>query len=122
MQLTAEYFEQIIASLRHDRGGSSRSSERRGMARVGLRAQVTIVPCSAAPEATLAWIRDLSANGIGFMSARMLALDSFALVSLPRRDGTRLNLVYTVVRCVPAGTGQFLVGAHLERVVGREAA
>lgn len=120
MQLSAEQFEQIVASLRNNAGSSLRLHERRTSARAGLRARVTLVPCSAAPQPRLVWLRDLAAGGISFVCPEPLDAGSFVVVSMPREDGSLFNLLYVVVRCRRAGAAQYLCGARLERVVSQE--
>lgn len=120
MQLSAEQFEQIVTSLRNNAGTSLRLHERRGSARAGLRARVTMVPCSDSPRPRPVWLRDLAADGISFVCAEPLVANSFVVVSMPRADGSLLNLLYVVVRCTRAGAGQHLIGARLERVVSQE--
>lgn len=117
MQLSADQFEQIVTQLRS--GQPHRNAERRASPRVGLRAQVSVIPCRTGIRARVhtVWIRDVSAHGINFLFHQPLAAGTYVVLVLPRTKGPTLDLLFVVKRCQPLGNGQVSVGAHLERVI-----
>lgn len=123
MKLTAEQFEQIVASLRSDAGPGGGPQKRRAP-RVGLRAVVTVVPVGGRlptgglpPAARQARVRELSADGIGLVHPGPLSPGSSFVAVLPRGTGEVLGAVYRVTRCDRRGDRDFGVGARLVRMV-----
>jgi PilZ domain len=117
MHLKAEQYERIVAQLR-----SERRHERRGNPRVGLRAQVTLVPCRTGVRACThtVWIRDLSATSVGFIFQEPLEPGTYVVMMLPRTDGPTLDLLFVVRRCSQLNNGQFSIGAGFERLITDE--
>jgi hypothetical protein len=121
MILTADKFEQIVASLK-SYGTTSRSAEKRAAPRVGLRMQIAIVPHTPGEPAKqqFVWLRDISVGGMGFLNSRPMTVGTFLLVCLPKGQKDTLTILYRVVRCVPISDKQFVIGVKLERVIGRK--
>ena len=119
MELRAEQYEQIIAQLPSEFVDRRRSTERRAAPRVGLRAQIQLIPCRAgAPAKVLpAWLRDISHDGIGLILTQALEPGILIVLSLPGSRSRTLELLFHVVRCAPLGNGQFTVGASFRRLV-----
>ena len=117
MLLSAEQYEQICSQLRTLRDNVGRS-ERRSRPRAGLRAQITLLPCRAtASEPRKVWVRDLSPDGIGFISNEMITVGTPLLITLPRPNGDALEVLYITTRAVHLTKDQFSIGARLERVI-----
>jgi hypothetical protein len=123
MHLRADQYQQIVKQLRSETV-SGRSSERRGSPRVGLRAQVRIIPCRTGiePTAITAWVRDVSVEGVGFIFPMALEAGTYLVMSLPIADGEdpTLDLLFVVVRCNPLSNGHFSIGASFQRVITAE--
>jgi PilZ domain-containing protein len=123
MLLTAEQYEQIVRQLRSEQP-RARSSERRGSPRAGLRAQVRVIPCRTSDEASLltAWVRDISADGIGLLLPQRLPAGTYLVLTLPTatRKSATLDLLFLAVRCDPLPNGQFSVGARFQRLITAE--
>ncbi|CAN5611234.1 hypothetical protein BH09PLA1_BH09PLA1_12360 [soil metagenome] len=117
-RLTAEIFEEIIASLRSDR--SVRSNEKRTKPRVGLRSSLEIHPC--APNANIGAtvvvsVRDLSAEGLGFICTRSLPAGMEFIADFQRWEREQLRVKYRVAYCKMISRGMYSVGARLDRVL-----
>src|SRR5215207_7538318 len=97
MRLTAEQFEQILASLKSDTS-RPRSQDKRSSPRVGVRMQATIIPCLPGEDAKphVVWVRDLSVHGIGLVHNDSLPVGSYFLALFQRKAGERLTVLYTV--------------------------
>jgi len=119
MQLRAEQYRQIVEHLRSEIARPGRASERRAAPRVGLRAQIDMIPCrtGAGAQVEQAWVRDISAEGIGLIFHEAVHPGTYVVVTLPAADGASnpLDLLFLVVRCEPLGNGQFALGARLQR-------
>src|SRR5690348_11060532 len=101
-RLTAEMFEQIVASLRSD--GSRRTHEKRKHPRVGLRTTLEILQCPEigeriVPPPAVVSVRDLSADGIGFVSPRSMAANAQFVAEFARSEDTKLRVQYRVAYC-----------------------
>ena len=119
MLLKADLFEQICGELRTIRGQVR--SERRGRPRAGMRVLVTMIPCvgdDAQPRKV--WVRDLSRDGIGFISTESIAINTPVLITLPRAAGPALEVLYVTTRCSRLDDNQFSVGARLDRLITAE--
>ena len=117
-KLSAELFEQIVASLRSDR--SLRSNEKRRRPRVGLRSTIDVRLC--APRANEAasfsvWVRDISAEGLGLVGARCLELGTEFVADFNRSENEQLRVKYRVAYCKTLSRGLYSVGAKLVLVM-----
>jgi hypothetical protein len=121
MYLKAEQYEQITRQLRSERD-QGRNSERRTSPRAGLRTQVQVIPCRTSGETAplTAWVRDISAEGMGLMLPQAIGDGTYLVVTLPTDSRTTLDLLFVCVRCEPLGNGQFAVGARFQRVITAE--
>jgi hypothetical protein len=114
MELTAETYRSILASLRSD-PRSNKSTEKREAPRVGLRSKITVVPDGGKSVST--WCRDLSINGIGLVHGRPMKLGSQFVAMLPTRGKDPMPVVYTVVNCRAISDSLFSIGASLDRII-----
>jgi hypothetical protein len=116
MQLTSEQFHEIISSLKSDA-----LSGRRAAPRVGLRLQVTIIPCTQTNvvEQTV-WLRDLSVSGMGFIHNRSLPVGGFLVTRFQRDQGDAIAVLVEVTRCKQVGPMSFEIGTRIERDVTRD--
>lgn len=119
MELRAEQYEQIVSDLRSKFADRRRSNERRAAPRVGLRAQIRLIPCrtGAPAKVLLAWVRDISPDGIGLILREALKPGILIVLSLPGSRSRTLDLLFHIVRCTPLSNGQFSVGASFRRLV-----
>ena len=116
MPLTSEQFHDIISSLKSDA-----LAGRRAAPRVGLRLQVTLIPCTETNvEEQTVWLRDLSVSGMGFIHNRPLQVGGFLVMRFPRDAGEAIALLVEVTRCRQVGPMSFEIGTRIERVVTRE--
>jgi len=117
MKLTAEQFEQIVATLRSDpqiAGGT----EKRRSPRVGVRMTATLVLCSGpTPQRHDARLRDLSQEGVGVLHQQQVPKASRFFLLLDRSTGGTLKVLYQVARCDRCGDRQYLIGGRLERII-----
>lgn len=124
MELRAEQYRQIVAQLRSERAARrGRTGERRGAPRVGLRATVRVIPCRTGTAARVepAWVRDISAEGIGLIFHEAVAPGTYVVVSLPAGEAMPpLDILFLVVRCTDLGGGQFSLGARFQRFIEPE--
>jgi len=112
MNLSAETFERIVASVRTDQ---SVRDERRSSTRVGVRAIVTIYLIrdnDNGLDAAQVTVRDISAGGIGLMYNSMLRVGRRFLIRLPRVDDQPLPLVCVVRQCRAVSPGVHIIGAE----------
>ena len=118
MTLQAEQYEQIIAGLRSERN-RARGCEHRSSPRVGMRMKVSVIPCRTGVRARMheVWLRDISATGVAFVFPEAMAVGAYAVIVLPRAGGSTLNMLFAVTRCHRLSSGQFCVGAKLNRVI-----
>jgi hypothetical protein len=117
-RLTAEIYEQIVASLRSDR--SPRAHEKRHRPRVGLRSSLEIFPCpngAKLPTATVVWVRDVSSDGLGLVSPRAFPLDMDFVAEFDRWERERLRVQYRIAYCKVLSRGLYSVGAKLVKVM-----
>ena len=118
MRLTAEQYEQIVTSLRSD-STRTRHHEKRHSPRVGLRMQVTVIPCVTGQPAKQyeMWVRDLSTNGIGLIGSEPARVGSYFLAVFKRATNETLTVLYRVVNCRQQTDRQYSIGAKLDRVI-----
>jgi hypothetical protein len=116
MQLSAELYHQIVDALRSD---TTRDRDKRTAPRVGLRAQVKVLPPLGvrAPAENLR-CRNLSASGIGLMHNREMRSGSEFVVSLPATGlAAPVHIACIVVHCRKLAPDQFTIGARILRVL-----
>lgn len=118
MELSAEYFTEIVGSLTIEPGPELRPDQRR-QPRAGILAEASIIPLveSSGPSAMTIQVRDLSAAGIGFLNRRKLGLDEqFALV-LPRGNDTPAIVLCAVAFWQPLAADLYAIGARFTRIL-----
>jgi hypothetical protein len=118
MFLGAEQYQNIVSQLRSERA-PRRSLERRNSPRVGLRVPVQVIPCRTGTRAIVqsAWLRDLSAGGVGLIFHQPLEIGSYLVVCFPRKNGPPLDVLFVVSRCVRLNTSHFSIGARFQRII-----
>ena len=121
MFLGAEQYDQIVTHLRSERA-RQRSLERRGSPRVGLRVQVQFIPCRTGGRASVqtAWLRDISAGGVGIVFHEAIETGTYIVVCFPRKKGESLDILFLVTRCSRLSTGHFSIGARFQRAIKPE--
>jgi hypothetical protein len=129
MRLPDALFEQITCSLSggtpaksEPRDGASDGEQRRREPRVGVRADVTIIPLtdhltSAPFEVPL---RDLSSGGVGFLYPGRMGLDEQFVVLLPEGRES-VAVLCQVAYYQPLAEGVYGVGAKFVRVLRQPA-
>lgn len=121
MNLSAELFNQIVEALRSD---SARDRDKRTAPRVGLRAQVTVLPAPGS-RATVERIRcrNLSASGIGLLHTRQIAAGTEFVVRLAATGlAAPVHISCVVVHCNKQGPDMFSIGARIIRVLSSDEA
>jgi PilZ domain-containing protein len=119
-KLTAEAFQSIVKALRSD--DSDSMSEKRSAPRVGLRTQVDIevLPASFSGgvlDTFTAWLRDISADGIGIVTNQHLPRGAEFIASFRReREGT-MRIQYSVAHCKTLSKGLYSIGARVEKTL-----
>ena len=118
-RLTAEMYEEIVASLRSDRNG--RLNEKRKKPRVGLRSSLEVVPCPELGEKArppvIVWVRDVSADGLGLVSARSVPVEMKFVVEFERFERENLRVQYRVAYCKSITRGLYSIGARVVSVL-----
>jgi hypothetical protein len=116
MQLSAELYQQIVDALRSD---SSRDRDKRTAPRVGLRAQVKILPpIGVRAPAELMRCRNLSASGIGLMHNKEMRSGSEFIASLPATGlAAPVHISCIVVHCRKLSPDLFTIGGRIIRVL-----
>ena len=116
MQLTAEQFNGIISSLRSDA-----LAGRRGAPRVGLRLQVTVIPCAETDvvEQTV-WLRDLSVSGMGFVHSQPFAEGTHLVARFHQAGGESIAVLVEVTRCRQLAETSYEIGTRIDRLITRE--
>lgn len=119
-RLTADVFEQIVASLRSD--GGRRMHEKRNRPRVGLRNTLEIMPCPElgaheAPPSAVVWVRDVSCEGLGFVCPCPFPTDMQFIAEFDRSGSPKLRVQYRIAYCKPISSGLHSVGARLVNVL-----
>ena len=115
MSLSADQFTQIVASLKSDAPDKG-SFEKRSAPRVGLRTKITIYMDGDPTRGMDVWIRDLSANGIGFVHGHPLEANREFLIKFPMRGNHSLAVVYSVMHCKDLSKSLFFIGARMDRI------
>jgi hypothetical protein len=122
MKLTAETFEDLVASLRaqHSADNINRKS-----ARVGLHVTANMLVIEEAgvpPERHSVNIRDLSAEGISVLHHAPLRQGRPFVIELQRVSGLPLKLLCVVRHCRMVGTKLFSIGAIFRQTLSNDAA
>ena len=127
MLLSDALFEHVASTLGGEPAAVPAPSapageQRRRESRVGVRAQVTVVPLSDALQIAPfeAPLRDLSAGGIGFVSSRKLSLDDQFVLLLPT-SGESVAVLCQVAHYQPLAEQAFAIGARFVRVLRQPA-
>ena len=115
MALSADQFKQIVASLKSDAPDKG-SFEKRSAPRVGLRTKLMIHIDRDETHGIDVWIRDLSANGVGFVHSAPLEAGREFLIKFPLRGKHSLSVVYSVMHCKDLSKTLFFVGARMDRI------
>ncbi|HWP40009.1 MAG TPA: hypothetical protein VNL70_03715 [Tepidisphaeraceae bacterium] len=117
MLLTADRFEQIVATLKAD---AARLTDKRLAPRVGLRMQMEIIACAGekAGRRYVVWLRNLSSEGMGFVNSQAIPIGTLLVACLARGRYEVLRILYQVVHCTRLADGQHTVGAKLLRILG----
>jgi hypothetical protein len=105
MQLFAEQLGEVLGAL-GDTRVPKRRSEKRSFFRIGARYRVSIRQGTFAVEA---WLRDVSATGVGIHVAHASPppLGATVTLDLPRKDGSTVS-----VACVVRNASQISRGTH----------
>jgi hypothetical protein len=119
MKLSADLFNQITSTLRSD-VHKVKGSEKRAQGRVGLRCSMELTPCvfsdSGSPR-LMVWVRDISATGIGFVSAKPVGSDVEFIAQFERQGEGPLAVLYKVRHVRKISTDLWSVGASFERII-----
>jgi hypothetical protein len=113
MLLTARTLGELVRSLRsHPKG----TAEKRVEMRVGIRTKVGMLlldPATGAGRERLsAWVRDVSAGGVGLLSGRRLKQgETFDLI-MESAGGGEERVPCIITYCQAVGTDLFRVGAR----------
>jgi hypothetical protein len=113
MQLTAEWFDQIVKSLRSDERNSSRHGLRKE-GRVGVRCSVDVIPRVFSDDGETVVrvkIRDISHSGIGFTSRVKMTLGHEMICRLPGDNNSTVEVPMTIRHCNRLAKGLFSIGA-----------
>ena len=130
MLLSGALLEQIKSTLNRVAGApatapaiaAQSTSEQRGEPRVGIRANVTVIPLADRLQtpAFEVSLRDLSAGGIGFVHTEKMALDEQFVVLLP--EGREpVAVLCQVAYYQPLGDRVCAIGARFVRVLRQPA-
>jgi hypothetical protein len=115
LKLTAQLYQEILASLRSD-SPQSRTTEKRAQGRVGLRCSVDIIPATPRAKPVTVWVRDISMKGIGIVSPVGIPEGMMFIVQLPRDREAPLTVTYKVVHCRRINSDLFSIGCMLVTV------
>ena len=126
MQLSDALFEYVTSTLHGEPADASPSvapEQRRREPRVGVRAQVTVIPLSDSLQVAPFEVplRDLSAGGVGFVHTSRMSLDEQFVVLLPGA-GESVAVLCQVAHYQPLAEQAFAVGARFVRVLRQPAA
>jgi hypothetical protein len=114
--LTAEQFRQITERLRSD-VPSRGSIEKRNAPRVGMRTKLQIFANGDERYPLNAWLRDLSATGMGLVLSHALPRACEFLVKFPLNGQESLAVYYSVRHCKELGKNLYFIGAKLDRII-----
>ncbi len=113
-KLSEETLAGILRTLRLE----EETEERRHSPRVGLRTQVDIeFPRDATHDIPpfTAWLRDISAEGIGFVTNQQLPLGTQLIVIFGHDYPELKRVLYSVAHCKMLFKGLYNVGARVEK-------
>jgi len=116
-QLSAELFSQIVMGLQSDERASARHGKRKE-GRVGVSCSIQVTPplCDDnGPKTTRVKVRDISQSGIGFIAHMRMDVGLELECTLPRSDGTTVEIKLVVRHCVQVSKGLFGIGASFDR-------
>jgi hypothetical protein len=122
MLLSAEMFQTIVDALRSD---ASRERDKRTAPRVGLRAQVTVLPAPGATSAPPERVRcrNLSASGIGLVHNKEMRKGIEFVVRFEATGlATPVHVSCVVVHCNKQGSDVYAIGARIIRVLSSDEA
>lgn len=104
---------ELALGRRQSNGANQRRSQR--LQREGT---LALFPCTRGTlgREIRVRLRDLSATGIGVIHTKSMSRGSQFVICLPQPGGSTKSLLYTAVRCEPAGA-LFHVGAELRSVL-----
>jgi hypothetical protein len=113
MSLPAHVLRQLLASLKTDATRRA-PSDKRSAPRVGLRHPTRILPVAADPtvEPITAWVRNLSAHGVGLLARHPVARGTEFLLTFDRPDAPPLSVLYRATRVAGVGLGLFSIGGR----------
>jgi hypothetical protein len=117
MVLTAERFQATVDAAK----AAARVGHRRQSPRISVEARATIIPCSPGSERRQVGVsvRDISADGIGFLHHQSIGSGQPFILVLPSATGTRARAILcTAAWWQPVAEGSFAVGAKFGRELG----
>jgi hypothetical protein len=113
MLLTAKTLGELVRSLRSNPRGAS---EKREEIRVGIRTKIGVLLLDPATgvgrERFSAWVRDVSAGGIGLLSGRRLKLEETFDLIIEGPTGGEERVPCVITYCQAVGTDLFRLGAR----------
>jgi hypothetical protein len=121
-KLTAEWFNQIIATLKSDTH-QVRGHEKRTEGRVGLRCMLEMVPRvpgDALPKLIKMWVRDISVNGIGLVCGMAIPVGTELIANFGRHGMPPLAVVYKVRYSRQLSSDIHSIGANQIKVINGE--
>ena len=117
MKLTAETFEELVASLKAQ---SCPANADRKSARVGLHVSAQMIVMAepgVPPERHTVNIRDLSVEGLNIVHHASMRQGRPFIIELPRAAGPELRMLCIVRHCRLVGTNLYSIGAISRRAV-----
>jgi hypothetical protein len=119
--LSAEMFRQISDALKSDR---SLVRDKRGGPRVGLRAEVAILPLGGGGGGAMRLrCRNLSADGIGLLhTAEMRSGTKFIARLEAAGRGEAVHIVCVAAHCARSGPNLFSIGASFLGIISADEA
>lgn len=118
MTISAEMFNDILASLNGD-GRNGRTSERRKGARVGVRAIIGVERSVLGDTGFLAanvHVREISRGGIGFVSPSRMSRGEQIKVVFTSAQGGNVTAAYVVRHVQLIGPCLYRIGAELQAI------
>ena len=119
MTLSAEGFEALLESVR--KAEAAAAGQNRRAPRVGVRAQVLIVPIEngvPGPQEVVR-VRDVSAGGLSLLRAKALRPGRQIVVTLPRTDDRPTRIMCEVRHCRPVGEDLHSIGCMFLKAMGK---
>jgi hypothetical protein len=116
MRLSAEMYEQIVASLKSD---SHRDKDKRREPRVGMAAEADFVTVTEAGKriAGVVRVRDVSARGIGLFLSKQIDKHQRFVLQLYTTKQEPVWLVCQAAYCRQVDGGRFSVGAKIHQLL-----